>query len=102
MTGHETSLGSRRRSCLSVLVAGQGRGVGSVGGFSAQLQDPNSGDFKKFAAVAQQFVERAQKEPAIGRVGTNFRVSSPRLYADVNRERAKAFRSSPSSACASA
>lgn len=67
------------------------RGVGAVGGFSAQLQDPNSGDFKKFAAVAQQFVERAQKEPAIGRVGTNFRVSSPRLYVNVNRERAKAL-----------
>ncbi len=67
------------------------RGVGSVGGFSAQLQDPSSGDFKKFAMVAQQFVERAKKEPAIGRVGTNFRVSSPRLYANVNRERAKAL-----------
>ena len=67
------------------------RGVGAVGGFSAQLQDPSSGDFKKFAAVAQQFVERAQKEPAIGRVGTNFRVSSPRLYVHVNRERAKAL-----------
>ena len=67
------------------------RGVGAVGGFSAQLQDPSGGDFKKFAAVAQQFVERAQKEPAIGRVGTNFRVSSPRLYVHVNRERAKAL-----------
>ncbi|MGA6827524.1 multidrug efflux RND transporter permease subunit [Nitrospira sp. NS4] len=67
------------------------RGVGAVGGFSAQLQDPSGGDFKKFAAVAQQFVERAQKEPAIGRIGTNFRVSSPRLYAHVNRERAKAL-----------
>jgi HAE1 family hydrophobic/amphiphilic exporter-1/multidrug efflux pump len=67
------------------------RGVGVVGGFSAQLQDPGGGDFKKFAAVAQEFVERAQKEPAIGRVGTNFRVSSPRLFAHVNRERAKAL-----------
>ena len=55
------------------------RGVGTVGGFSAQLQDPSGGDFKKFAAVAQQFVERAKKEPAIGQVGTNFRVSAPRI-----------------------
>ena len=31
------------------------------------------------------------KEPAIGQVGTNFRVSAPRLYAHVNRERAKAL-----------
>jgi HAE1 family hydrophobic/amphiphilic exporter-1/multidrug efflux pump len=67
------------------------RGVGVVGGFSAQLQDPTGGDFKQFAAVAQQFVERAQQEPAIGRIGTNFRVSSPRLFAHVNRERAKAL-----------
>ena len=67
------------------------RGVGVVGGFSAQLQDPGGGDFKKFAAVAQQFVERAKQEPAIGQVGTNFRVSSPRLFAHVNRERAKAL-----------
>ncbi len=67
------------------------RGVGTVGGFSAQLQDPSGGDFKKFAAVAQQFVERAKKEPAIGQVGTNFRVSAPRLYDNVNRERAKAL-----------
>ena len=67
------------------------RGVGAVGGFSAQIQDPTSGDFKKFAMVAQEFVERAEKEPSIGRIGTNFRVSSPRLFADVNRERAKAL-----------
>jgi multidrug efflux pump len=67
------------------------RGVGAVGGFSAQLQDPSGGDFKKFSAVAQQFIERAQQEPAIGQVGTNFRVTAPRLYAHVNRERAKAL-----------
>ncbi len=67
------------------------RGVGAVGGFSAQLQDPSGGDFKQFAGVAQQFVARAQQEPAIGRIGTNFRVSSPRLFAHVNRERAKAL-----------
>ena len=33
----------------------------------------------------------ADWKPAIGRVGTNFRVSSPRLYVNVNRERAKAL-----------
>ena len=66
-------------------------GVGAAGGFSAQLQDPTGDDFKRFAEAAQQFVERAQKEPAIGQVGTNFRVSSPRVYTHVNRERAKAL-----------
>ncbi len=67
------------------------RGLGATGGFSLQLQDPSGGDFKKFAAVAQEFVAKARQDPAIGAIGTNFRVSSPRLYAHVNRERAKAL-----------
>ena len=67
------------------------RGLGATGGFSVQIQDPSGGDFKKFAAVAEEFVAKVQKDPAIGAIGTNFRVSAPRLHAHVNRERAKAL-----------
>ncbi len=67
------------------------RGLGATGGFSLQVQDPSGGDFKKFAGVTQAFLERARQEPAIGAIGTSFRVSAPRLYAKVNRERAKAL-----------
>src|SRR3989454_583627 len=65
------------------------RGLGATGGFSVQIQDPSGGDFKKFSAVAEEFIAKARQDPAIGSIGTNFRVSSPRLYAHVNRERAK-------------
>ena len=67
------------------------RGLGATGGFSVQIQDPRGGDFNKFAAVAQEFIAKAKEDPAIGAIGTTFRVSSPRLYAHVNRERAKAL-----------
>ena len=67
------------------------RGLGSTGGFSLQLQDPSGGDFAEFAAVAQEFVARAMEHPAIATAGTNFRVSAPRLYVRVDRERAKAL-----------
>jgi multidrug efflux pump len=67
------------------------RGLGATGGFSAQIQDPSGGDFTKLAAAAQEFVTKARQEPAIGAAGTLFRVTSPRLYAHVNRERAKAL-----------
>src|SRR5438094_937780 len=67
------------------------RGLGATGGFSVQLQDPSGGDFNKFAAVDQKFLAKARQDPAIGAIGTSFRVSSPRLYAHVNRERAKAL-----------
>ncbi len=67
------------------------RGLGATGGFALQVQDPSGGDFKKFAAVAQEFVAKARQDPAIGAIGTSFRVTSPRLYAHINRERAKAL-----------
>lgn len=67
------------------------RGLGATGGFSVQVQDPSGGDFKRFAAVAQEFTTKARQDPAIGAIGTTFRVTSPRLYAHVNRERAKAL-----------
>jgi multidrug efflux pump len=67
------------------------RGLGATGGFTLQLQDPTGGDFKKFETVAQEFLAKARQDSAIGAIGTSFRVSSPRLYAHVNRERAKAL-----------
>jgi HAE1 family hydrophobic/amphiphilic exporter-1/multidrug efflux pump len=67
------------------------RGLGATGGFSVQIQDPSGGDFRKFAGVTEQFLAKARQDPAIGAVGTSFRVSSPRLYAHINRERAKAL-----------
>jgi len=66
-------------------------GLGATGGFSLQVQDPNSGDFKAFAAVTEEFVARARQTPGIGAIGSSFRVSAPRLYARVNRERAKSL-----------
>jgi len=67
------------------------RGLGATGGFSLQLQDPAGGDFSKFAAIGQEFLAKARQDPAIGAIGTSFRVSAPRLFAHVNRERAKAL-----------
>ncbi|MCA9458360.1 MAG: efflux RND transporter permease subunit, partial [Nitrospira sp.] len=67
------------------------RGLGTTGGFSLQVQDPSGGDFKKFSEITQQFVSKAQQDPAIGSIGTSFRVMAPRLYARVDRERAKAL-----------
>ena len=67
------------------------RGLGATGGFSIQLQDPSSGDFNKFAGVTQEFLAKARQHPAIGAVGSSFRVSAPRIFAHVDRERAKSL-----------
>lgn len=67
------------------------RGLGATGGFSLQVQDPSGGDFKKFAGVTQAFIQKAQQDPAIGAIGTSFRVTAPRLNVRINRERAKSL-----------
>ncbi|MGH7257329.1 MAG: multidrug efflux RND transporter permease subunit [Nitrospiraceae bacterium] len=67
------------------------RGLGATGGFSVQVQDPTGGDFKKFAAAAEEFVAKARQDPAIGAASSSFRVSAPRVHAKINRERAKAL-----------
>jgi multidrug efflux pump len=67
------------------------RGLGATGGFSVQIQDPSGGDFKKFAAVTKEFIGKAKQDPAVGGISTSFRVTAPRLYATINRDRAKAL-----------
>ena len=67
------------------------RGLGATGGFSVQVQDPSGGDFKRFAALAQEFVTKAREDPAIGAASTSFRVGAPRVQAKINRERAKSL-----------
>jgi len=67
------------------------RGLGATGGFSIQIQDPGGGDFRKFSAVTKDFIAKARQDPAIGAISTSFRVTAPRLYANINRDRAKAL-----------
>lgn len=66
-------------------------GLGSTGGFSVQIQDPSGGDFAEFAAIAREFVTKATNHPAIAVANTNFRISAPRFFVDVDRERAKSL-----------
>ncbi len=66
-------------------------GLGASAGLAAQIQDPNAGDFRTFDAALRQFVERAGQEPSVAMANTSFRTDVPRLYASVDRERAKSL-----------
>ncbi|SER17370.1 hydrophobic/amphiphilic exporter-1, HAE1 family/multidrug efflux pump [Nitrosomonas sp. Nm51] len=66
-------------------------GLGATGGFSLQLQDPTGRDFAEFADKAQSFAARATEHPAIAAANTNFRINTPRLFAHIDRERAKSL-----------
>jgi hydrophobe/amphiphile efflux-1 (HAE1) family protein len=66
-------------------------GLGTAGGFEFYVQNRGEGGAKRLAEVSQQFMGAAGKSPLLGGVQTLWRATSPQLYVDVDRERAKAL-----------
>jgi hydrophobe/amphiphile efflux-1 (HAE1) family protein len=66
-------------------------GLGTAGGFEFYIQNRGEGGAKRLAEVMQQFQGAVSKSKLLGGVQTLWRASSPQLYVDVDRERAKAL-----------
>ena len=66
-------------------------GLGQAGGFELYLQNRGEGGPKRLAEVSQQFQAAAAKSPLLAGVQTLWRATTPQLYVDVDRERAKAL-----------
>jgi len=66
-------------------------GLGTAGGFELYIQNRGEGGAKRLAEVSQQFMGAASQSKLLGGVQTLWRASTPQLYVDVDRERAKAL-----------
>ncbi len=68
-------------------------GFGSSGGFELQLQDRSGGRFSldEFFSVAQQIIAKANQDPAMTRVFTQFSVGTPQLEIRLDRDRLAAM-----------
>ncbi len=67
------------------------QGVGAASGFEMQLQDRGGVGITQLEQFADDLVGRANGNPMLARVNQNFRANVPQLYADVDREKAKAL-----------
>ncbi|MGE0707369.1 MAG: efflux RND transporter permease subunit [Planctomycetota bacterium] len=65
------------------------RGIGTLGGFAFEVQDRAGRGSAALAEATQALVAAANQDPALSRVFSLFRASSPQLYADVDRARAE-------------
>ncbi|CAM4307720.1 efflux RND transporter permease subunit [Palleronia rufa] len=63
-------------------------GTGSVGGFSFELLATEGQDASEVAQVARSFVQAANARPEIAGARTSFAASVPRIFVEVNRDRA--------------
>lgn len=66
-------------------------GLGSTGGFEFYIQNRGEGGPGELAEAMQAFLAGAAQDPRLGRISSLWRPSTPQLYVDVNRERAKAL-----------
>ncbi len=64
-------------------------GFGAVSGFSLMLQSRTNDPPGAVAAVARDFIARAQQRPEIGSITTTFSASTPNYRLEVDREKAK-------------
>jgi HAE1 family hydrophobic/amphiphilic exporter-1 len=65
------------------------RGIGNSGGFKMQLQDLNSSDVRQITALTYQMMAKANQTPGLTGVFTTFSASSPQLYLDIDRDKAR-------------
>jgi len=68
-------------------------GYGVTGGFEFQLQDRTNGQLSidQFLAIAQQLIAKANQNPALRQVFTQFTASTPQYEININRDRLEAL-----------
>ncbi|QTD54444.1 efflux RND transporter permease subunit [Parasphingorhabdus cellanae] len=65
------------------------RGVGSGGGFKMIIEDRGGAGLKTLEQVTLNMMQRANATPEVASAFTTFNTGTPRLYGDIDRERAE-------------
>ena len=63
-------------------------GLGTLGGFAAQIQDRRNVGFEELSRVTQDVVQKANEDPALTGVVSFYNVNFPQLYAELDRDKA--------------
>jgi multidrug efflux pump len=75
---------------IAVFGAPPVEGLGSTGGFKLQVQDRRGGGLPALQGAVQNFADESKSQPGLVGVFSTFSVAQPQLYADIDREKAKA------------
>jgi HAE1 family hydrophobic/amphiphilic exporter-1 len=65
------------------------RGIGTSGGYKMIIEDRSAAGYKALETVASRMAAQANQTPGLTRAFTTFNTKTPRLYADIDRERAE-------------
>lgn len=67
------------------------QGLGSVGGFTFELQDQGNNTIEKLVDVKNVLLKKAAEQPELGGVFTTFSANMPQLKIEVDRNKAKSL-----------
>jgi HAE1 family hydrophobic/amphiphilic exporter-1 len=65
------------------------RGIGVAGGFKMIIESQGSTDYRRLEQVARQVADAALKDKSIGNAFVTFNTRTPRLFADIDRDKAE-------------
>ncbi len=74
---------------VNVLPAPVIPGMGTTGGYTFELQSRGGGSLEDLAKVAGEFRAKASENPAVSGLFTDFSVSVPQIYFDLDRSKVK-------------
>ncbi len=67
------------------------RGLSATGGFQFQVQDYGAEDLRTLERVTREIIRRGSARPELIGLFSSFRASTPQLYLDIDRTKAKAL-----------
>jgi multidrug efflux pump len=82
-------LGELKEAQIFTLAPPSVRGIGTLGGFAFEVTDTAGQSSAALQAAAGEVIAAANQDPALSRVFTLFRSSSPQIYADIDRTKAE-------------
>ncbi|MGD1859211.1 MAG: efflux RND transporter permease subunit [Leptolyngbyaceae cyanobacterium] len=88
-------LGSITDAQIFAVVPPSIQGLGSVGGFTFQLQDQRGLDLNQFVRYKDDLVNAANQHPKLQQVFSTYAASTPKINIEVDRERAASLQVSP-------
>ncbi len=65
------------------------RGLGTTGGFKLQIQDRGNLGYQALDNITKNILAKANADPALSRVYTNYNINVPQLFADLDRTKAQ-------------
>ena len=74
---------------IAIFPAPPVRGLGNVGGFKLQIQDRNDQGIEALDDALKEVQAKANADPALTRVFSNYNISYPQLFANVDRTKAE-------------